>query len=249
LTVALAILVAGVGLSKAPAAAAVLPAANGGVTCLSLSGFVTNPKSCSTANDNGSLSYGPVAQVQGYAFGEGLTDAANFFGYLNYSLEVVGGKPGDVVPLDIAVILKALPISIGYAFSELGVAADGSVTETICSSTCGVGTGVTSFNGILHVNAVSGTVYTNAVHLEVEAGGALGPASDFDGATVSADPHIYVDPSFTDASDYSILLSAGVGNSLPGGVPEPKSWALMLLGFAGLGVLMRSRRRIATVAA
>jgi hypothetical protein len=28
-----------------------------------------------------------------------------------------------------------------------------------------------------------------------------------------------------------------------GGVPEPNSWALMILGFLGLGVALRSRRR------
>jgi hypothetical protein len=31
-----------------------------------------------------------------------------------------------------------------------------------------------------------------------------------------------------------------------GGVPEPESWALMVLGFGGLGALMRNRRRALT---
>jgi hypothetical protein len=34
----------------------------------------------------------------------------------------------------------------------------------------------------------------------------------------------------------------------PGGVPEPESWALMILGFAGAGGLLRARRRIAALA-
>lgn len=34
----------------------------------------------------------------------------------------------------------------------------------------------------------------------------------------------------------------------PGGAPEPASWAMMMLGFAGLGAMLR-RRRSATVAA
>ena len=33
------------------------------------------------------------------------------------------------------------------------------------------------------------------------------------------------------------------------GVPEPATWAMMLVGFGGLGVAMRSRRKLATAAA
>ena len=34
-----------------------------------------------------------------------------------------------------------------------------------------------------------------------------------------------------------------------GGVPEPATWAMMLVGFAGLGAMMRSRRKLANAAA
>ena len=43
-----------------------------------------------------------------------------------------------------------------------------------------------------------------------------------------------------------------VGNSplnQPAGVPEPATWAMLLAGFGGLGAVMRSRRRRATVSA
>jgi hypothetical protein len=58
-----------------------------------------------------------------------------------------------------------------------------------------------------------------------------------------ADPYIYVDPSFPGAANYSIVVSAGVGNSplSNASTPEPASW--LLVGFApAVAVLFRRRR-------
>ena len=43
--------------------------------------------------------------------------------------------------------------------------------------------------------------------------------------------------------NYDITFS-----TLGGGVPEPASWALMLVGFGGLGMAMRRRRAVALAA-
>ena len=40
-----------------------------------------------------------------------------------------------------------------------------------------------------------------------------------------------------------------VGALAGGGVPEPASWAMMLLGFGGIGALIRNRRRAVSLAA
>lgn len=233
-------------LAATPASAASpLPAATGDIECTTATGSISSPVSCDAGTDNGSVSYTPFAGVQAHALGEGLADEAGAFGTLNYSFEVIGGNPGDVVPLDIDTALQAVPISIGYAFAEILVTADGSTGVTICTSGCGVDSGVAGFTGTLQVDALSGAVYADAVHMEVDVIGALGGTADFDGGTASVDPHIYVDPSFPDADDYSVLFSDGIGNQIPSttAVPEPATWAMQLLGFFGLGALSRCVRR------
>ena len=46
----------------------------------------------------------------------------------------------------------------------------------------------------------------------------------------------------------SIVINAA-GSLTTGGVPEPATWAMMLVGFGGIGAAMRSRRKVAVAAA
>ncbi len=65
------------------------------------------------------------------------------------------------------------------------------------------------------------------------------------------DPVIHLASGFGgDASHFSLILPKGVGNSgvlappvpVGGGVPEPSTWAMMMLGLAGAGALLRRRK-------
>jgi fibro-slime domain-containing protein len=49
----------------------------------------------------------------------------------------------------------------------------------------------------------------------------------------------YADRAHTDAN----LSLSVTGGTLTGGVPEPASWALMLVGFGGLGAVLRNQRK------
>jgi len=51
--------------------------------------------------------------------------------------------------------------------------------------------------------------------------------------------------SFTDSSEDWHGFTVGIGD-IANGVPEPAAWALMILGFGGVGASLRSRRKLAT---
>jgi hypothetical protein len=65
-------------------------------------------------------------------------------------------------------------------------------------------------------------------------------------AEASLDPVIQIDPTFADASNYTVLLSPAIGNSP---VPLPASGWLILCGLGGLAAMARSRGRRAGVGA
>ncbi|MES2195224.1 MAG: PEPxxWA-CTERM sorting domain-containing protein [Pseudomonadota bacterium] len=61
-----------------------------------------------------------------------------------------------------------------------------------------------------------------------------------------ADLSAFVDPIFTIASpnadQYQLFFSSGVTNEVAGAVPEPSTWAMMILGFAGVGFMAYRRQ-------
>ncbi len=73
---------------------------------------------------------------------------------------------------------------------------------------------------------VANTIYQVSLQVEVENGG-----------SAYIDPTFTIDPAY--ASNYSLTFSAGLANA----VPEPSTWAMMLLGFAGVGFMGYRRSR------
>ncbi len=93
-----------------------------------------------------------------------------------------------------------------------------------------------------------GTVYTNGWNSVILHAGTVAGGSRLDGASGSAyvDPILRIDPSFFTASNpqslYSLSFSNGIVNGLTGAVPEPATWAMLILGFGMVGGAMRRRR-------
>jgi hypothetical protein len=89
----------------------------------------------------------------------------------------------------------------------------------------------------------TGTVYTVYLRAWVYANG--------DGAVGTAyiDPYIFVDLTTPNAGLYTVTTSPEIGNDpITAAVPEPSTWAMMLLGFAGVGYMTYRRRRTAAPA-
>ena len=60
-------------------------------------------------------------------------------------------------------------------------------------------------------------------------------------------PHLKIDWSMSSTSNEKVgdLYSQSIGLSgAPRGVPEPASWALMIVGFGGVGAVLRGRRQV-----
>jgi hypothetical protein len=172
---------------------------------------------------------------------DGVRDSFGGFAALDYSFEVIGGTPGDQVPILISADLAYGSVNGGYGFSEIIVSTSViEASETICTFGCGAGTGDSSFSGVLSATAASGTIDT--VHLEIEAATQALPLLGGISSSASADDFISIDPSFPGASNYSIVVSPGVGNTIPTATPEPGSLWLGAIGMGAMVAVRRSRR-------
>jgi hypothetical protein len=245
-----AVVLAALSALAAPARADTLPVAITETSCgADPNGVfqrVVDPTGCVLATALGSLTLSPFVSlsVQISTLGVFLNGVhgGGATAVVRYFFEVTGGNSGDVVPLLIATNLSTAgtPESGGHSFASLSAFTNsfGTSSVAVCTNeSCG--TTDSSFLGILSTRARSGEV--GELDLQVSVGS--GPSLNSGFASASADPFIYVDPSFSAASQYSILVSPGVGNGIASAsVPEPGSAGLLALP-AGLLLWIAARRR------
>jgi hypothetical protein len=111
------------------------------------------------------------------------------------------------------------------------IAASALCTSTAASVTFTLDGLAATYNDTGHILDTGG--YDNANYLHIHTGGGGVPEYNYN-----------------ESLNWRAIGTSGVDDpgGIRGGVPEPASWSLMLLGFGGLGAALRHRRRVALVA-
>jgi hypothetical protein len=192
------------------------------------------------------------ASSRGYGVANAQSDVV-------YSFEWIGPDDPPAIPVSIAILLhtqSTVDASDTYAqgisdaaFSLSQAATNISSEEVRCAAGWGLsGPGCNSpdFSGTPTFFLAPNTVYEVELKVFSETSdaavtGIAGPHGETTpSASATADPQIFLEPGLglDDPDAYQLVLSAGISNLIPASgspVPEPATWAMMLIGFAGLG--------------
>ena len=231
--------------SASPAWSSTLPPATTTTICIQAGSEVVDPVACSLGGASASAVLSPFVGMRAAATGFGVSNGSVAQG--KYSFEVVGGNPGDQVPVEILFDLRAVATvdgldatfgGIASAQADLTILHQGQSIFFQCASSVRFpdACGGSSFGGSTGFTAISGDT-ANQLQLRAVAGTGPNPFPNSLDASAFADPLIFVDPSFASASQYSIVLTDGVGNGIESAVPEPAEGWLAAAGL--LAVLGR----------
>lgn len=238
----------------APAWGGVLSPATTVTICSQSGTSVTDPVVCSVGGASAAAILSPFVGVRAAATGFGVSNGS--LAQVKYGFEVVGGNPGDEVPVDILFDLRASATvdgldatfgGIASAQADLNVLHQGQSIFFQCASSVTFSSpcGGASFAGTTAMTAVSGDT-SNQLQLRALAGTGPNPFPNSLDASAFADPLIFVDPTFLGAGQYSIVLTDGVGNGIASTVPEPAAGWLAAAGLLALmGRVRWSRNRLA----
>jgi hypothetical protein len=206
-----------------------------GSTMMQLNGGISSVSFTATAE----ISPMPTVMLSGSASGGDDNNgfhAAQVVGILNlqYQFVVVPNAGAPVGPVPIEVVASGS--STGGQSPQAAFQINNIVTESLSG-------GNRSWSLDATFNFQANQVYTAYILVEGSASNPIcgGICSSSESFSAVVDPIFIISPDF--ANNYTLEFSPGVQNGIAGGVPEPSTWAMMLIGFAGLGFAFRQSRR------
>jgi hypothetical protein len=228
--------------------------------CITASAYIdvtgTGSGSCSAPGVESAVSANPFPTMYANAYSGSGPGGALAQSILAYQFVVVGPDSGPVPIIVRGSATSSVTgeyIDYGYHDNQTATASAGLRVSNLSGLTDGYelacasdvagecGSFPSTFSGDLDVSIAPGT--TEFVSLVVNVFATYAAS-----ASAELDPIIFVDPTFADASEYSIQVSSGIGNLAPEAVPEPTAWALMILGLGLAGGGLRASRRRSALA-
>jgi len=171
----------------------------------------------------------PSVSAYGNAVGIGIDVSANIS--LQYSFEVIG--PSGIVP-------ETVPVRATSILSVSGASLGGGTwTSTAEISLDSRSLSITSSNSI----SPSTLIFEKTFNLLTDTPYSVSLSADFQAQSfvvgdAANDVGASVDPTLSAPNGYSIFFSKGISSA----VPEPSTWAMLLLGFVGIGFMAYRRK-------
>ena len=203
---------------------------------------------------------GPKVSVSGSGMQTGSSPDDSALAESSWDVQIEGPSEADMfVPILITGSYSALASGTGTAFAGIGTGLELGLRGTVgfvlggefgCSPTAvpsGCGSGAFALSTLVDDSPSNGHTFSIFIEATGNLDASLGPTGSF---SAFVDPHVSIDcakATFANCSAYSLVVAAD-SFTKASGVPEPSVWALMLIGFAGLGFAgyRRTRSGIAT---
>jgi hypothetical protein len=203
---------------------------------------------------------GPKVSVSGSGTQTGSSADDSALAESSWNVQIEGPSEIDMfVPILITGSYSALASGTGTAFAGIGTGGEFGLRATLgfavggeftCSPTAvpsGCGSGAFALSASADDSPLNDHTFSIFIQATGSLDGSLGPLGSF---SAFVDPQVSIDcakATFADCSAYSLVVAPD-SFTVGSGVPEPGAWALMLVGFAGLGFAgyRRTKSRIVT---
>jgi hypothetical protein len=201
-----------------------------------ISSVGTQPVSSADGSASVQSTATPLPAITSTATANATAGGAEAYGDLNYYFHISGPASNS---------LSVNILATGSLFSGSGSTQSTdflSVNGTTIVNATSIGG---ANNGAFTTSTtLSGLSYNYDYFIDMNVTAFVHPSGTATGTAASfLDPYLSLDPSLV-ALGYSIATSDGIGNNLTinAAVPETSTWAMMLLGFAGVGFLAYRRK-------